>query len=87
MTWCGGSIAILRDAYFHFLHNFSSFQPKINTDITTTQVALNYVVAKGGVPLAEVNSPKQAEEVLGCMGWVLNDDDISMLDAAADLCK
>ena len=66
---------------------YLSFQPKINSDITTTQVALNYVVAKGGVPLAEVNSPKQAEEVIGCSGWVLNDEEVSMLDAAADLCK
>lgn len=62
-------------------------QPKINTDITTTQVALNYVVAKGGVPLVEVNSPKQAEDVIGCLGWALADDEVSMLDAAADLCK
>lgn len=63
------------------------FQPKINTDITTTQVALNYVIAKGGVPLVEVNTPKQAEELLGCLGWVLIEEDVSMLDAAADLCK
>ena len=62
-------------------------QPKINTDITTTQVALNYVVAKGGVPLAEVNSPKQAQEVIGCLGWSLNDDEVTMLESAADLCR
>eukprot|EP00980_Cylindrotheca_fusiformis_P004812 scaffold1028_cov135-Cylindrotheca_fusiformis.AAC.22 len=61
--------------------------PKINTDITTTQVSLNYIVAKGAVPLVEVNSPSQADEVLGCMGWSLSDDEVSMLDAAADLCK
>jgi len=48
---------------------------------------LNYVIAKGGVPLAEVNTPKQAEEIIGCMGWTLNEEDISMLDAASDLCK
>lgn len=51
------------------------------------QVALNYVVAKGGVPLPEINSPKQAEEVTGCSGWVLTDEEVGMLDAAADLCK
>jgi len=61
--------------------------PKINTDITTTQVALNYIVAKGGVPLAEVNSPTQAQEVIGCLGWSLNDDEVAMLESAADLCK
>ena len=61
--------------------------PKINTDITTTQVALNYVIAKGGVPLVEVDSPRQAEEVLGSLGWTLNDDEVDMLDAAAALCS
>jgi len=61
--------------------------PKINTDITTTQVALNYIIAKGGVPLPEVNSPKQAEEVLGCLGWSLADEDVDMLDAAVVLCR
>jgi len=61
--------------------------PKINTEITTTQVALQYVIAKGGVPLPEVNTLAQAEEVLGCLGWTLNDEEVSMLDAAASLCS
>jgi len=62
-------------------------QPKINTDITTTQVAWNYVVAKGAVPLAEVNSPTQAEELIGCLGWSLSDKEISILESAAELCS
>jgi diketogulonate reductase-like aldo/keto reductase len=62
-------------------------QPNINTEITTGQVALNYIVAKGGVPLVEVNNPKQAEELIGCTGWSLSDDEVTMLEAAADLCK
>ncbi|GKY98720.1 hypothetical protein MPSEU_000828300 [Mayamaea pseudoterrestris] len=61
--------------------------PKINTDITTTQVALHYVIAKGGVPLPEVNTLKQANEVLGCLGWTLTDEEVSMLDSAAALCE
>jgi aryl-alcohol dehydrogenase-like predicted oxidoreductase len=61
--------------------------PIINTDITTTQIAINYVIAKGGVPLVEVNSPRQADEVLGSLGWTLNDDEVDMLDAAAALCQ
>lgn len=69
------------------LPNFSTWQPKINTEITTTQIALNYIVAKGGVPLPEVNSPSQAEELVGCMGWSLTDEEVSMLEAASDLCK
>jgi aryl-alcohol dehydrogenase-like predicted oxidoreductase len=62
-------------------------EPKINTDISTTQVAINCIVAKGGVPLVEVNSPKQAEELIGCLGWSLNDDEVAMLESAAELCK
>lgn len=61
--------------------------PKVNTDITTTQVALNYIVAKGGVPMPEINTPKQAEELLGCLGWSLTDDEVDMLDSAAALCN
>mmetsp|Transcript_7599 Transcript_7599/g.18604 ORF Transcript_7599/g.18604 Transcript_7599/m.18604 type:complete len:280 (+) Transcript_7599:2-841(+) len=62
-------------------------EPKINTDITTTQVAYNYVVAKGAVPLAEVNSPTQAEELIGCLGWSLSDKEVGILESAAELCK
>ena len=62
-------------------------QPQINTDITPAQLALNYIIAKGGVPLPEVNNPNQAKEVTGCLGWTLTDEEVSMLEAAADLCK
>ena len=37
--------------------------------------------------MPEVNNPKQAQEVLGCLGWELTDEEVSMLEAAADLCK
>ena len=68
-------------------HCYFFRQPKTNTDITTTQVALQYIIYKGGVPMPEVNSPKQAQEVVGCLGWQLNDEEVSMLEAASDLCK
>jgi aryl-alcohol dehydrogenase-like predicted oxidoreductase len=61
--------------------------PQINTDITTSQVALHWIIAKGGVPLAPVNNPGQADVVLGCLGWTLLDDEVSMLDNAAALAK
>jgi aryl-alcohol dehydrogenase-like predicted oxidoreductase len=61
--------------------------PKINTDITTTQIALQYIIAKGGVPLPECNSPRQATDIIGCLGWTLTDDEIEMLDSAIALCK
>jgi aryl-alcohol dehydrogenase-like predicted oxidoreductase len=59
----------------------------INTDITTTQIAIQYVIAKGGVPMVPVNNPIQAEQVLGCLGWTLTDDEVAMLDSAIALCK
>eukprot|EP00567_Pseudictyota_dubia_P010108 CAMPEP_0197460708 /NCGR_PEP_ID=MMETSP1175-20131217/54754_1 /TAXON_ID=1003142 /ORGANISM="Triceratium dubium, Strain CCMP147" /LENGTH=528 /DNA_ID=CAMNT_0042995857 /DNA_START=201 /DNA_END=1787 /DNA_ORIENTATION=- len=60
-------------------------QPRdINTDVTTTQIAINYVVAKGCVPIPGVKTVAQAEEVLGCLGWGLNDEEVQLLDSAAD---
>jgi aryl-alcohol dehydrogenase-like predicted oxidoreductase len=61
--------------------------PSINTDITTSQIALHWIIAKGGVPLAPVNNPGQADVVLGCLGWTLQDDEVSMLDNAAAFAK
>lgn len=60
--------------------------PKVNTDITTTQVAINYVIAKGAVPLVEVTDSNQADEVLGCLGWSLSEEEVDMLESAATLC-
>jgi diketogulonate reductase-like aldo/keto reductase len=70
-----------------FLIFLYSSQPQINTNITPKQVALNYIIAKGGVPLPEVNSPTEADEIIGCLGWSLNDEEVSILESAADLCK
>lgn len=74
----------MRDTQDRFKSKYGP-PPQINTDISTTQVALNYVIAKGGVPLPEVNSPTQAKEVLGCLGWTLDAEEVNMLDSAAAL--
>ena len=50
--------------------------------VTTTQVSLNYVRAKGLVPLPGVSTVKQAKEVAGCIGWELNGDEVEILDNA-----
>lgn len=57
----------------------------INTEVTTTQVAINYVVAKGCVPMPSIKNPKEADELIGCLGWSLTDDEVKMLDNAADM--
>jgi diketogulonate reductase-like aldo/keto reductase len=44
------------------------------------QVTLNYIRAKGLVPLPGVTSRKQAQEVAGCIGWRLNGEEVSWLN-------
>ena len=56
--------------------------PKINRDVTTTQIAINYVRAKGAVPLVSVTNLKMANEVLGCLGWDLTEEEVEELDKA-----
>lgn len=61
-------------------------QTPTTREVTTTQVALAYVVAKGAVPVVPVNTKEEAEELLGCLGWQLTDEETALLDQAADLC-
>ena len=77
----------IQDKYSSLSRYSDSPMRDINTDITTTQIALQYVIAKGGVPMVPVNNPIQANEVLGCLGWTLTDDEVGMLDSAIALCK
>ena len=58
---------------------------QLNTDVTTTQVAINYIVAKGCVPVPSVKNPQEADEIVGCLGWGLTDDEVKLLDNAADM--
>jgi len=76
----------LRDTQERFKSKYGP-PPEINTDITTTQVALQWVISKGAVPVTQVNSPAQAKEVLGCLGWTLTEDEVDQLDKAAALCS
>jgi len=53
-------------------------------EVTPAQVALNWVVAKGAVPLAGVNTVGDAQEVAGCVGWRLKAGDLETLDEAVE---
>eukprot|EP00752_Nemacystus_decipiens_P006085 g5492.t1 len=55
--------------------------------ISTTQVALNYVRAKGIVPLPGVKTKAHADEIVGCLGWELVQEDVDILDSAHDAYK
>lgn len=48
------------------------------------QVALNWVIAKGAVPIPGVKNKCQAEDVLGALEWKLSGDEMAQLDAASD---
>jgi len=47
------------------------------------QVALNWIVAKGAVPIPGAKNRSQAEENAGALGWNLDGDQVSRLDRAA----
>jgi aryl-alcohol dehydrogenase-like predicted oxidoreductase len=50
---------------------------------TPSQVALNWVMAKGAVPIPGAKSSAQAQENAGALGWHIDDDDVAVLDEAA----
>jgi aryl-alcohol dehydrogenase-like predicted oxidoreductase len=50
---------------------------------TPSQVALNWVMAKGAVPIPGAKSAAQAQENAGALGWNLDADDVARLDDAA----
>jgi aryl-alcohol dehydrogenase-like predicted oxidoreductase len=48
-----------------------------------SQVALNWVIAKGAVPIPGAKNRHQAEENAGALGWQLDGDQLARLDRAA----
>jgi aryl-alcohol dehydrogenase-like predicted oxidoreductase len=49
-----------------------------------TQVALNWVIGKGAVPIPGVKNRRQAEDVIGSLQWRLTPEETARLDAASD---
>ena len=50
---------------------------------TPGQVALNWVMAKGAVPIPGAKNRTQAQENAGALGWTMDADDVALLDQAA----
>ena len=48
-----------------------------------SQVALNWIIAKGAVPIPGAKNRSQAEENAGALGWELDGDEVARLDRAA----
>ena len=50
---------------------------------TPAQVALNWVICKGAVPIPGAKNARQAESNAGALGWRLTEDEIAALDDAS----
>lgn len=49
-----------------------------------SQVALNWVIAKGALPIPGAKNARQADDNVAATQWALTDEEIAALDAAAD---
>jgi aryl-alcohol dehydrogenase-like predicted oxidoreductase len=50
---------------------------------TPAQVALNWLLCKGVIPIPGAKNKRQAEENAGALGWRLGPEDVSLLDSLA----
>ncbi|MDJ1177640.1 aldo/keto reductase [Roseofilum sp. BLCC_M91] len=50
---------------------------------TPSQVALNWCMAKGTIPIPGAKTVRQAQENIGALGWSLNSGEVDALDRAA----
>jgi pyridoxine 4-dehydrogenase len=48
-----------------------------------SQVALNWCICKGTIPIPGAKSVEQAQDNIGALGWQLNSSEIAELDKAA----
>lgn len=51
---------------------------------TPAQIALNWVIGKGALPIPGAKTVVQAEQNAGALGWHLSDEEMAALDAASD---
>ncbi|MHC1740905.1 MAG: aldo/keto reductase [Anaerolineaceae bacterium] len=51
---------------------------------TASQVALNWVICKGALPIPGVKNPNQLEQNIGATGWRLSEEEVLMLDELSD---
>jgi aryl-alcohol dehydrogenase-like predicted oxidoreductase len=51
---------------------------------TPAQVALNWLICKGAVPIPGAKNARQSEQNAGALGWRLTDEEVKRLDQATD---
>jgi pyridoxine 4-dehydrogenase len=55
----------------------------LNHAVGGFQVAVNWCICKGTIPIPGVKSLRQVEENLGALGWRLSKEEVLELEAAA----
>ncbi len=55
----------------------------VHGDKTPAQVALNWIIAKGAVPIPGAKNGEQANQNAGALGWALSEEDVAALDRVA----
>jgi aryl-alcohol dehydrogenase-like predicted oxidoreductase len=48
------------------------------------QIALNWIICKGALPIPGAKNARQAEVNAGALGWLLTPDQVRSLDEASD---
>jgi pyridoxine 4-dehydrogenase len=51
---------------------------------TISQVAINWCICKGAIPIPGVKSLQQAQDNLGALSWQLNGDEVARLELIAE---
>ena len=51
-------------------------------DKSPAQIALQWVRAKGALPLVGVRTVKQAKEAIDCLSWKLSSEEVAQIDAS-----
>lgn len=51
---------------------------------TASQVALNWLICKGALPIPGAKTPQQAESNAGGAGWQMTEEEVAKLDAVTD---
>jgi diketogulonate reductase-like aldo/keto reductase len=48
------------------------------------QVALNWIICKGALPIPGAKNKRQVDEIAGAVGWRLSDGEVTELERTAD---
>lgn len=54
---------------------------------TVTQVALNWLIAKGAIPIPGAKTAQQSKEHVGALGWSLDENEVAMVEEKLEAMK